>query len=68
MKNYKKEQKQYLDKIDELLSIRESKRSSLKDTDRMLMQGLLASGQVNKVGEDAVNYADKLLEQLDEIK
>jgi len=39
MKNYTKEQKQYLDKIDELLSIRESKKSSLKDTDRMLMQG-----------------------------
>ncbi len=39
MKNYTKEQKQYLDKIDELLSIRESKKSSLKDTDKMLMQG-----------------------------
>lgn len=39
MKNYTKEQKQYLDKIDELLSIRESKKSSLKDTNRMLMQG-----------------------------
>lgn len=39
MIKYTKEQKQYLDKIDELLSLRESKKASLKDTNRILADG-----------------------------
>lgn len=38
--NYDKDQKIYLDKIDELLSLRESKKSSLNNTNKMISQGL----------------------------